>query len=281
VIVYQMLSGHQPYSADTPMGVVVKHITEPVPDILKILPTLKPELDTIIKTAMAKDKTQRYENTIELAKALNTVAFGTPGNLTFTSNTGILPRLKKNPTQLSRKQTTGLAVTGIVIVIAVIGFFLLGKQLFTSNEPASTDTQVAETSAPADTVSAPASSLAPACAATVILPVPEVKETNNICTKKLPYVNLSIPEGAEFKALTADSSCKESANSGGKKVITCTGPASALIEVQGCQKPELTNEQIAQCSTDSTYNVEGACCMAVAPEDAGCVVQQVQLKGCQ
>ena len=31
VILYQMLSGQQPYSADTPMGVVVKHITEPVP----------------------------------------------------------------------------------------------------------------------------------------------------------------------------------------------------------------------------------------------------------
>jgi serine/threonine protein kinase len=88
VIIYQMLSGQQPYSADTPMGVVVKHITEPVPEILKVLPDLPPEIDTIIKTSMAKDKTARYSNTIELAKALNLVAFGSEGNITFNTNTG-------------------------------------------------------------------------------------------------------------------------------------------------------------------------------------------------
>ena len=40
VIVYQMLSGQQPYNADTPMGVVIKHITEPVPEILNMIPSL-------------------------------------------------------------------------------------------------------------------------------------------------------------------------------------------------------------------------------------------------
>ncbi|GAB1471592.1 hypothetical protein MASR2M66_24700 [Chloroflexota bacterium] len=279
VIVYQMLTGRQPYSADTPMGVVIKHITEPVPEILKILPAIKPEIDAIIKTAMAKDKTQRYANTIELAKALNVAAFGETGNLTYSSSTGILPRLKNNTTQLSRKQTTGLAVTGIVIIIALIGLFLLGRQLFASDEPAATESQTASTSVP--TKSTGTSGFAPACSANVTLPVPEVKETNSICAKKSPYVNLTIPEGAEFKALTADSSCKVSATSGGKDVITCTGPNFVLIEIQVCQRPELTNEQTAQCAADSTYNVGGACCMTVAPEDAGCVVQQVQLKGCQ
>ena len=42
VIVYQMLSGKQPYNADTPMGVVLKHITEPVPEILNIKPNAIP-----------------------------------------------------------------------------------------------------------------------------------------------------------------------------------------------------------------------------------------------
>jgi serine/threonine protein kinase len=55
VMVYQMLTGQQPYSADTPMGVVVKHITDPVPEILKVMPDLPPEFDKIIKSAMAKD----------------------------------------------------------------------------------------------------------------------------------------------------------------------------------------------------------------------------------
>src|SRR5690606_18544983 len=33
VIVYEMLSGQQPYQADTPMQVMLKHITEPVPGL--------------------------------------------------------------------------------------------------------------------------------------------------------------------------------------------------------------------------------------------------------
>ena len=60
VIVYQMLSGQQPYNADTPMGVVVKHITEPVPEILNVTPTLPYDVDQIIRSSMAKDKTKRY-----------------------------------------------------------------------------------------------------------------------------------------------------------------------------------------------------------------------------
>jgi serine/threonine protein kinase len=40
IILFEMLTGKQPYSADTPMGVAVKHITEPVPRILNVNPNL-------------------------------------------------------------------------------------------------------------------------------------------------------------------------------------------------------------------------------------------------
>ncbi len=39
-IVFQMLTGKFPYEADTPMGIAVKHITEPVPHILHTKPDL-------------------------------------------------------------------------------------------------------------------------------------------------------------------------------------------------------------------------------------------------
>jgi tRNA A-37 threonylcarbamoyl transferase component Bud32 len=73
VIIYEMLSGKQPYEADTPMGVVVKQITEPVPHILDVNPNLPPEVETIIEKAMAKDRNERYSTTRELSKALNEV----------------------------------------------------------------------------------------------------------------------------------------------------------------------------------------------------------------
>ena len=76
VIIFQMLSGHQPYEATTPMGVAVKHITDPVPEILKINPDLPQKTDNIIKTAMAKDPGLRYQTATELAQALTEAAFG-------------------------------------------------------------------------------------------------------------------------------------------------------------------------------------------------------------
>ena len=67
VIIYEMLTGKQPYNADTPMGVVIKHITDPVPEISDTNPKLSPGVSVIIKTAMAKDKNERYRTMTDLS----------------------------------------------------------------------------------------------------------------------------------------------------------------------------------------------------------------------
>lgn len=285
VIVYQMLSGHQPYSADTPMGVVVKHITEPVPEILNILPTLPHEVDSIIKTAMAKDKNQRYANTIELARALNLVAFGNAGDLTFSTNSGITTRLKSAPTaQLSRGQTTGLVVVGVVLLVAIAGFLLLRNQLFASSEPTTTaPTALVEAASPTeaptlDTVTEPA--LAPACSASVAFSLPEAKETNAVCQQKFPYTSVSISPGATFEVLTAEGKCTLAGEDNEKQVLSCTGPDFLEMQIQVCTPPKLSNADLAQCSADSTFNAENSCCVAVPPSEAGCVVLDIKLKGC-
>ena len=287
VILYQMLSGHQPYSADTPMGVVVKHITEPVPEILKIMPDIQPDIDNIIKTAMAKDREQRYENTIELAKALNTVAFGNPGNITYNA-TGTTPRVKSQ-TVLSRGQTTGLAVVGVVLVLAVIGFFLLRNQLFATdtlptNTPLPTqEEQPASTTVPPTPTEAPAEILpafAPACPADVTFPAPMAKETDNICVQKVPYAYAELDPNATYEVLNTDGSKCRTENTVGKYVISCTGPSFAIVEIEVCRAPQLTEEDLAQCDADSTYNAKNQCCVAAPPEKAACRTIKIQLKGC-
>jgi tRNA A-37 threonylcarbamoyl transferase component Bud32 len=73
VILFEMLSGRQPYEADTPMGVVVKQITDPVPHILDLNPNLPPEIEEIIEKAMAKNRDERFSTTREMADALEGV----------------------------------------------------------------------------------------------------------------------------------------------------------------------------------------------------------------
>ena len=76
VILFEMLSGRQPYEADTPMGVVVKQITDPIPHILDVNPNLPVGLEDVIEKAMAKNRDERFSTTRELSDALNMVVRG-------------------------------------------------------------------------------------------------------------------------------------------------------------------------------------------------------------
>ncbi len=290
VIIYQMLSGQQPYSADTPMGVVVKHITEPVPEILNLIPSLPHEVDDIIKTAMAKDKKDRYPTTVDLAKALNVVAFGHEGDITFNTNTGIGTRAPSGQTTQFSRGKTGLIIAGVVLLVSVIGFFLLRNQLLVTDQPTataaiivaptSTIEQPTLTEAPAALVTA-SPALAPACSADVAFSAPVAKETNSECRQKIPYAFASAPADATWSVLNTDGGkCNEEAVKNGVRVFSCTGPSFAVIHLQVCNTPKLSTQDLAQCSADSTYNADNKCCVAVPLDQAGCQVIDIKLKGC-
>ena len=76
VIIFELLTGQQPYHGDTPMSVVVKHITEPVPHILDVKTDLPPAIESVIEKAMAKDRDQRFPTVKALTEALEAVARG-------------------------------------------------------------------------------------------------------------------------------------------------------------------------------------------------------------
>jgi len=81
IILFEMLSGRPPYDADTPMAVVVKHITEPVPHILDLNPNLPAGVEMVIEKAMAKNRDERFSTAGQMAKALEAVARGETPNL--------------------------------------------------------------------------------------------------------------------------------------------------------------------------------------------------------
>ncbi len=79
VLVYQMLSGRLPYSADTPAQVMMMHVLQPVPEILQNRPDLPVGCDAIITRAMAKNPDDRFSTAGEMAEAFDsTVRYSTP-----------------------------------------------------------------------------------------------------------------------------------------------------------------------------------------------------------
>jgi hypothetical protein len=242
-------------------------------------------VDKVIKSAMAKDKSKRYPTAVELAKALNLIAFGNEGNFSSTTNTGFRSGIHKTSTQTSRGKT-GLAVAGIVLVVAVVGIFLLRNQLFAPQQVESTPVPA---TIPAATISTPvpvteaasAVPFAPACAAGIAVPTPVVKETNKACVKKIPYTALSIPEGAKYESLNPEFTCAIETTNNGKSIISCTGRQSFSFKLKVCVPPVVSSADSGKCAQGSTFDSSNQCCLVTPPEEAGCSIVKVDLRACQ
>jgi serine/threonine protein kinase len=74
IMLFEMLTGHTPYVADTPLGMAYKHVNEPLPHVLDKKPTLPPGCQTVIEKATAKRREDRYPNATAMAEALSVVA---------------------------------------------------------------------------------------------------------------------------------------------------------------------------------------------------------------
>lgn len=62
VLVYLMLTGHPPYKADTPHALMYKHLNEPPPPISVFVEGVKPEVDAVVRKAIAKSSSERYQS---------------------------------------------------------------------------------------------------------------------------------------------------------------------------------------------------------------------------
>jgi hypothetical protein len=72
VILYEMATGRAPYKAETPMAVMIKHISDPLPPPSIINSDLPEEIEAVILKALAKNPEDRYQSAGELVRALST-----------------------------------------------------------------------------------------------------------------------------------------------------------------------------------------------------------------
>ncbi len=73
-ILFEMLTGKQPYQGTTPMAVAMKHVSAPIPRVRLFKPELPAEVDTLIAQTMAKDREERIPTASAFANALQEIA---------------------------------------------------------------------------------------------------------------------------------------------------------------------------------------------------------------
>jgi tRNA A-37 threonylcarbamoyl transferase component Bud32 len=69
-VLYEMLSGELPFTADTPVAVLLKHISDKPPSIHLRVPDLPSELDRVLERALAKKAGDRYGSGAALVRAV-------------------------------------------------------------------------------------------------------------------------------------------------------------------------------------------------------------------
>jgi len=76
VVLYEALTGELPYTADNPIAVSMKHVTEPLRPPREIDPTIPEGMNALVTKLMAKDPEDRYASADELSDDLWRVTRG-------------------------------------------------------------------------------------------------------------------------------------------------------------------------------------------------------------
>ncbi|HSD84056.1 MAG TPA: protein kinase, partial [Anaerolineae bacterium] len=137
VMLYEMVTGQVPFQADTPLAVILKHISDPLPLPQALNPALPTGVAQVIFKALAKDPNDRYQCVGDMARALE-AALPATGDQPA-AHTASLPaspiatraaaetRSDQSHSTRSRRLAIGLGLIGALIASGVIAVWLINR----------------------------------------------------------------------------------------------------------------------------------------------------------
>lgn len=205
VVLYEMVTGHRPYTADTPAGILLKQATESLPLPKTYIPDLPQNVESVLLKALAKDPADRYPDVRTFAQELDNLLAGRAVDATNTRPEILRDHMtgRAHKAELPTALPTGSAKKGFpalwvalavlaLIVVAGGAFFVSGGfGLLAAPSPTSTATLAATlpptgtavpfTETPAPTL-APTETLVP-----TITPLPdEIRDAKNVPMRFIP-----------------------------------------------------------------------------------------------
>jgi len=118
-VLYEALAGRPPYFGDSAMDVVVRKLREDPPPLRALVPTLAPDVQTIVVKAMERDPSRRYADATELAEDLARCLEGEAIRARPSSRAYLVRRwIARNPGLAAAAGALALALLGIAGLIA-------------------------------------------------------------------------------------------------------------------------------------------------------------------
>ncbi len=76
VVLYELVTGREPFEAETPVALLLKHINEPMPSARLLRPELPAAAEKVINKATAKNPDERYPSASDVAEAFVAAVHG-------------------------------------------------------------------------------------------------------------------------------------------------------------------------------------------------------------
>lgn len=167
VMLFEMITGDPPFKADSVVSLMLKHVTQPVPDIRQIAQNVPDLLVAATEKALAKDPAERYPTAADLALALRTIYLSdqaTPITLPLqvqtvaesveTTIATMSPMPVATPPARQGQQWLWLGGVAAVILLIIVGVGLVG--LFGQAAKPSPSPEAAQSPSPEKIVEIPA-----------------------------------------------------------------------------------------------------------------------------
>lgn len=137
VVLYELLTGQKPYTAETPMAVVIMQARDPLPDPHQYVPDLPDAVANILFKALAKNPEDRFKNAAEFSSALENLAKTSINNAESIHSNTVTP-VESNPTGTVILPESSTAIDEAVIE-AKVATQVSGEQLISSETLETTD----------------------------------------------------------------------------------------------------------------------------------------------
>ena len=137
IVLFEMLAGRVPFRAESQVGVAMKHVREPMPDVQKLRPEISSALAAVVDRATSKERRHRYQRIdemladLEQALAIEVARHGHPtGEATSViralprQSAAIVPRRWRNP----RLWAATIALVAIGAALLVVGLLLNAEE---------------------------------------------------------------------------------------------------------------------------------------------------------
>jgi predicted Ser/Thr protein kinase len=119
IVLYQLLTGSVPFTAETPSALVYKHVYEAPPKPRTLNPSISEEAEAVVLKAIAKKPEDRFQNAVEFSEALESVTKAQPQK--------VAPGAPKQAATDQRSAASAKSRRAVpFLILAVVAMVLLG-----------------------------------------------------------------------------------------------------------------------------------------------------------